>query len=277
VSQITGQDGRGDGRSAAPRQRARAMMDKLRAEPGAVTIWGGLVLLVILAAAMALSGGGTGAAAPVSGDRAQIERIVRDYILEHPEIIPEAIKRLQDREVAKALDSSRQEFETPFEGAWAGAEDGDVVLVEFFDFACPYCRSSVADVERLLKEDGALKVVWRDFPVLGPESEDVALASLSAAGQNRYQAFYNAMFDAGRPNRGNMIKAVRAARMNEQRTARDLESGALKAEIQKNIDLGRTLGLTGTPSYIIGDRILSGAVGYEELKKAVAEARARKR
>jgi protein-disulfide isomerase len=264
-----GRDGRADWQL-----RARAFAGRIAAEPGAIALWGGLGLLLILAAAAMAIGGDKDGAVPVSGDRARIERIVRDYILEHPEIIPEAIKRLQDREVAKVLDSSRQEFETPFGGAWAGAEDGDVVLVEFFDYACPYCRSSVADVDRLLKEDKRLKVVWRDFPVLGPQSEEAAMASLSAARQNRYQAFYGAMFDAGRPSRAAMIKAVRAARLDEGRTGRDLGSSELKAEIAKNLDLGRTLGLTGTPSYMIGDRILSGAVGYDELKQAVAEARA---
>ena len=265
-----------DGRGRSPSRRLRLIAERLGAEPGALALWGGFALLVIVAAAALAWGAGDDRAAPAAGDRAAIERIVRDYILEHPEIIPEAITRLQDREVAKVLNSSRAEFETPFGGAWAGAEDGDVVMVEFFDYACPYCRSSVRDVERLLKEDEGLKVVWRDFPVLGPASEDAAMASLSAANQKRYQAFYGAMFDAGQPSRSNMIKAVRAARLDEGRTASDLGSDALKAEIQKNLNLGRTLGLTGTPSYIIGDRILSGAVGYDELKKAIAQARAKK-
>src|SRR3546814_10379176 len=90
-------------------------------------------------------------------------------------------------------------------GAWAGAKDGDVVLVEFFDYACPYCKASVADVKRLLAEDPKLKVVWRDFPVLGDNSREAAMASLSAARQGHYADFYTGLFDNGRPDRANII------------------------------------------------------------------------
>src|SRR3546814_2937466 len=88
-------------------------------------------------------------ALPISpGERARMETVIRDYLLSHPEIIPEAVKRLQERQVSDVIETNREAIETPFEGAWAGAKDGDVVLVEFFDYACPYCKASVADVKR---------------------------------------------------------------------------------------------------------------------------------
>lgn len=215
--------------------------------------------------------------APLPADRAAMERVVRDYILAHPEIIPEAINRLQAREVSKLLASNRAAIDTPFAGAWAGARDGDVVLVEFFDYACPYCRQGAADVSRLLRDDPKLKVVFRDFAVLGPDSEAAAMASLSAARQGRYTRFYDRMFGTpGRPGREKLIATIRGAGLDEARTAGDLGNAALKAELSRNLALGRALGLTGTPSYIVGDRILSGAVGYDELKQAVAQARAGK-
>lgn len=245
--------------------------------------WVAMATVVAVAAAgLLFAASGSGTPAPAGADqfskpqRAAIDAMVRQYILEHPEIIPEAINRLQEREVARLLDSTRDEIETPFAGAWAGNPDGDVVLVEFFDYACPYCRASKADVDRLLAEDKNLKVVYRDFPVLGPASDEAALASLSAARQGKYKAFHNAMFTGGRPSHERVISTVRQARLDERATARDLNSSALKAEIQKNLDLGRALGLTGTPAYVIGDRILSGAVGYDEMKKAIAEARAKR-
>lgn len=207
-------------------------------------------------------------------DRASIERIVRDYILANPEIIPQAMTRLQSREASRLLASNRSEIETPFPGAMAGNPKGDVTLVVFFDFACPYCKQGARDVARLVSEDKNLKVVFRDFPVLSPESETAALAALSAASQGRYVRFHDAMFDgSGRLNRERTIAIVRTAGLDEKRTAADLGSAALKAELKRNLDLGRALGLSGTPSYIIGDRILSGAVGYEALKGAIAEAR----
>lgn len=242
--------------------------------------WVAMATVLAVAAAGMLFAASSGTAAPAGSDqfskpqRDAIDAMVRQYILDHPEVIPEAINRLQEREVAKLLDSNRSEIETPFAGAWAGNPDGDVVMVEFFDYACPYCRASKADVDKLLAEDKSLKVVYRDFPVLGPASDEAAMASLSAAQQGKYKAFHNAMFAAGRPSREKVITTVRQARLDEVRTARDLGASALRAEIQKNLDLGRALGLTGTPAYVIGDRILSGAVGYDEMKKAIAEARA---
>ena len=210
-------------------------------------------------------------------DRAAIEAIVREYILSHPEIIPEAINGLQGREVTKLITNNRKEIETPFAGAYAGNPKGDAVLVVFFDYACPYCKAAHADVERLIAEDKQLKIVFRDFPVLGDPSTEAAMASLSAAGQGRYLAFHNNLFEApGRITHEKTVATVRAAGLNEIRTARDLNAAALKTEIKKNLDLGRALGLTGTPSYVVGDRILSGAVGYEALKEAVAQARAAK-
>jgi protein-disulfide isomerase len=205
------------------------------------------------------------------------QKQVRDAILADPEIVPDAINLLQAREVEKLLASNREAIETPFRGAWAGAADADVVLVEFFDFNCPFCRQGAADVERLLKEDPKLKVVWRDFPVLGAASDRFAMASLSAATQGKYRAFLQAAFSQpGRLTDQKLIPAVRAARLDEAQVARDLNSADYRRELDSNLALGRALGLTGTPSYIIGNEIISGAAGYEALKKAVAKARAAK-
>jgi len=218
------------------------------------------------------------AATPYSpGERAAIEAIVREYILSHPEIIPEAINGMQAREVTKLLASNRAEIEKPFAGAVAGNPNGDTTLVVFFDYACPYCRASHADVTKLIASDKNLRVVYRDFPVLGPASDEAALASLAAAQQNRYAAFNDAMFDTpGRPTHERIIATVRSTGLNETAAAKAMQSPAVKAEIDKNLELGRALGLTGTPSYIVGDQILSGAVGYDALAKAVAQARAAK-
>ncbi len=235
---------------------------------------GGLFAGVALASLAYVVVGIQGGTAAQPSDRKAIEAIVRETILANPELIPEAINRLQQREVEKLLASNRDAIEAPFSGAWAGARDGDVVLVEFFDFNCPFCRQSAKDVDRLLAEDKALKVVFRDMPVLGPESERFAMASLSAARQSRYRKFYNTVFSGqGALNQERLIRDVRTARLDEAKVAQDLNDKALRAEVEKNIGLGRALGLTGTPSYVVGNQILSGAVGYEGLKQAVADAR----
>lgn len=210
-------------------------------------------------------------------DRAEIEAIVRDYILNHPEIIPEAVARLEQAEARKALAANRTALETPFAGAIAGNPQGDVKLVVFFDYACPYCRQGHADVSRLVREDPRLMVVYRDFPVLSPASTEAAMASLSAAQQGRYRSFHDAMFESpGRVSLARTLGIVKGVGLDEKRTTADLTSAELKAEINRNLELGRSLGLTGTPSYVVGNRILSGAVGFDRLKEAVAAARAEK-
>ncbi|MDB5697206.1 MAG: DsbA family protein, partial [Alphaproteobacteria bacterium] len=202
-------------------------------------------------------------------DRARIEKVVHDYILAHPEIIPEAMKRLQEGEIAKAVEAHRARFETPFAGAWAGAEKGDVVLVEFFDYACGFCRASNPDIARLLKEDKDLKVVWRELPVLGEDSIAAAQASLAAAKQGRFRAFHDRLFAAGQPDRA----AVAAAQTAVGVTA--APSPEFQREIEQNLELARAVNATGTPTFVIGARVIQGAVGYQALKDAIAEARKR--
>ncbi len=239
----------------------------LRQRPGLAGFAAGALLVTALTLA-------TQAPRQKATDRAATERIVRDYLLAHPEIIPEAINGMQSREVTKLLASNRTAIETPFAGAYAGNKDGDVVVVEFFDYACPYCRAAHADVKALLAGDPKVKVVFRDFPVLSPESDEAALASLSAAQQHRYPAFYDRMFETdGKLSRERTIAAVRAAKLDEKRTAADMANPALRTEIKANLELGRALGLTGTPSFIIGNKILSGAVGIDALRAAVLTAR----
>jgi protein-disulfide isomerase len=218
---------------------------------------GGAAGLLIGAGAVALSSG----------------HFVRAYLLEHPEVIPEAMQRLEARELGKAVALNRAAYETPFAGAWAGNERGDVVLVEFFDYACGYCRRSNADIDRLLKEDPKLKVVWREWPVLGPDSEAAAEVSLAAARQGRFREFYATMFARGRPDAETLAQAQREAGVSPQAVAALRGSSEARQELARNYQLARAINASGTPTFVVGDRVLQGAVGYAALKAAIAEAR----
>jgi len=236
----------------------------------------GVALTAAVAALLASQATGDPAANVAPKDRAAIEAIVRDYILKHPEIIPEAMAGAEMRTTAKAVADNRTALETPFAGASAGPADGDVRLVVFFDYGCPYCKASAADVTKLIATDKRLRVVFRDFPVLGDVSNQAALASLSAAKQGKYVAFHDQLFaGSGRITPERAQAAAKAAGLDPARTAKDMAAADVKAEVAKNLALGQTLQLTGTPSYIVGDRILAGAVGYDALKAAIAEARAK--
>ncbi len=236
--------------------------------PGAggwrTSIVAGLAGLLVGAVAVA---GYYGFSAP---DRAATEAIVRDYILDHGEILPQAMERMQQRQASAAVGQHRAALQTPYHGAWAGAADGDVVLVEFFDYACGYCRASNPDVERLLREDPRLKVVWRELPVLGPGSEAAAHVSLAAARQGRFRQFHDRMFALGRPT-----ETVVAQALGETGVQAPAPTAEGRAELSRNIELARAIGASGTPTFVIGDRVLQGAVGYDALKEAIAAARAR--
>lgn len=228
--------------------------------------------LVIGAGAMALAGmaqpGGTAV------DRAQIETIVRDYIRAHPELVPEAMSRLRDRETAKQIDANRKTMETPFAGAWAGNAKGDVTLVEFFDYACGYCRTSVKDIDRLLAEDRNLRVVFRELPILSPGSDVAARASLSAARQGRFLNFHRAMYAQGAPTPETVATVSKAQGLAPAQTSADAKAPEVSAEIEANLALAQAIGLSGTPTFVVGDKLLGGAIGYDALKSAIAEVRA---
>lgn len=203
--------------------------------------------------------------------RAVTERIVHDYVLNHPEIIPQAMERLQATRVAETIGRQRVAIERPFSGAWAGAADGDVTLVVFTDYACTFCRASEADIERLLREDRRVKIVFRELPILSRESEAAARLALTAARSGRYMDVHRALFASGNPDAA--ARSAVAQRFVVATDAAALSNPAITGELRANVALARELGFDGTPSWVVGDKVLTGAVGYDALKAAIAEAR----
>lgn len=229
--------------------------------------------------AVALAGAAIGGAAvlgydrviaPGGAERAQIETVVHDYVLAHPEIIPEAMRRLQDRENGSIVAANRAAIVDPFGSAWAGNPRGDVTVVEYFDYNCGYCRAALPVIDQLLKDDPGVRIVYRDFPILAPSSRDAARASLAAAQQGKYRAFHDALYAAGPVSTATIAAAA-------ARTGVDtghVDDAAIDAELGKNMEIAQKLGLNGTPSWVVGDRILSGAMPLDEIKRAIATARA---
>lgn len=228
--------------------------------------------LVLTGLAMALLGGLLGWF--WQGQRTSaIEKVVREYILANPEILPEAMENLRKRESAKQLAGVRGPLNTPFPGAVLGNPMGKVTLVEFSDFACGYCRQSEADVAALIQANPDLKVVIRQLPILSPASADAARMGLAAARQGRYGAFHHAMYAAGRPDGASIEAAARSAGLDLERARRDAADPQIEAEIERNLGLARQLGFDGTPSWVVGDEVHAGAVGKAVLAEAIAKAR----
>jgi protein-disulfide isomerase len=205
-------------------------------------------------------------------DRATTERVIHDYLLNNPEILPQAMERLERNRAAQVIDRQRDRIERPFSGAWAGAADGDVTMTVFTDYACTFCRASLADIDRLLREDRNLKVVFRELPILSPDSEPAARLALAAARRGRYMPMHRALFETGSPDADARRDA--AVNLDVANDSAALGDAAITRELEGNIALARDLGIDGTPSWVIGDRMLTGAVGYDQLRAAISAARA---
>jgi len=209
-----------------------------------------------------------GGRAPQS--RAGVEQVVRDYVLAHPELIPEAMAKLQQREQARAVAGLADTVTRPYAGAWAGNPRGDVTVVEYYDYNCGYCRASLPAIRQLVASDPGVRVVFRELPILAPTSRDAARASIAAARANRFGAFHDALYGGGRVTPASIAVAARTAGVDLSRA----DVAAADAEIERNLQAAGTLGLTGTPSWVIGGQLLSGAIPLDRLRAAVATARA---
>lgn len=212
-----------------------------------------------------------------SKEQAAIEAIVRDYILKNPEIIPEAVEILQTRQKTAAIDEIRKDIEAPFAGAaFAGNPNGDVIVVEYSDFACPYCKQTTADIARMIKDDKNIKVVFRELPILSEASNDAALMALAAAKQGKYFAFHKTMFATGRPTPSTIESAAKEVGIDMAAARKFIATPEAQQEVQRNIEVARKLQFTGTPAFVVGNETAVGAVGYDGLKEMIAKARGSK-
>jgi len=240
--------------------------------------------MLALAALLALGPGPARAAEFNDRQRSEIETIVRDYLLAHPELLQEVFTALEQRQ-AKAqagqrrkavADNAEQLFRSP-RHAVLGNPEGRVTLVEFFDYNCGYCKRALGDLQELLKSQPDLKVVLKEFPVLGPSSIEAAQVSIAALRQDRtrYLAFHSRLLaERGEVNRAKALEAARATGYDAAALEKDLGSPEVMATIEESYKLANALGLTGTPSYVVGQEVVMGAVGVGPLKEKVEEQRA---
>ncbi|RYD59644.1 MAG: DsbA family protein [Sphingomonadales bacterium] len=254
------------------------MIEKLIRNPLALA--GAFILSALLGAALFAL---IQAMLPGMGKRGEIEQIVRGYILAHPEIIPEAIDKLRAGEAAKAEQAERDAqkavpgalpaVQKPYGSAWAGNPNGDVTVVAFMDYACGYCRASLPGIEELIAKDPNVRVVYREFPVLGAESVVAARWALAAAEQGRFIAFHEALYAEGNPSDQTIAAAAARAGLDKALAQKAVDSTAVSEEIKSNHALGQKLAMTGTPSWVIGEKLYFGARDYDGLAEAVAAAR----
>ncbi|MES2337724.1 MAG: DsbA family protein [Pseudomonadota bacterium] len=228
-----------------------------------------LAMLLLLAG---LLGGGAAV-----GVQALIQRPgdVRAYLLAHPEVIPEAIQKLQERETGKLVAANRSAVFDAAPGMVAGNPKGDVSVAIFMDYACGYCRASLPEIDRLVASDPGVRLVYHELPILSAESRTAAAWAMAAAQQGRFLPFHTALFASGRPNAATIAAAAAKAGLDMPRARDAAASPQVAAQLDANLKTAGALGMTGTPAWVIGDRVISGAIGQDALADAVKAARAK--
>lgn len=250
---------------------------------------------VVGAAVIGLIVGMSGAAAAAEfsePEKTEIERIVDeylrknpefvgDYIRRNPEILLEAADLLRARDerksgeaVANAIDAQRDKIERHPMTPVSGNPNGTATVVEFFDYNCPYCKRALATMMKLKKEDPDLRIVWKEYPILGPISRYAARVAMAADRQGKYDAFHELAMSTGRlVTEEQVLKIAAKVGLDVERIKKDIADPAIDAYLDETIELARSLNITGTPSFFIGGAIIPGVIEEPIMKEVIVEAR----
>jgi len=238
-------------------------------------------LLLSVALVPLVAGAAIADEALTSEERSQIEDVVREYLLENPEIILEAIQVLEQRErmaqenqrsgaIAALVPTLTASPLTPV----IGEADGDVTLIEFFDYQCGYCKRFYPALQEIMEEDDSLRVILVEFPILGPASLTASRAALAAQQQNGYMDFHDALMAfEGRLSEEGIFETARAVGLDEDQLRADMEDPRIMEYLSFTRDVASSLDVTGTPSMVVGDQFVGGFIPAEDLRALIASMR----
>jgi protein-disulfide isomerase len=242
-------------------------------------------LAAALAIGVAVAGGGLAARAAepalTPGQSEAVNQLIHDYILAHPEVVLEALKSLDAREQANSeaerqkvlIERKAELFQDPGTPV-GGNPNGSVTIVEFFDYRCPYCKAMIADLNDLVRSDGNIRFVYKEFPILGPASQYAAKAALAAQLQGKYVALHDAMMSyKGQLAEDTVMELAAKAGLDTAKLKADMEKPEIAEQIAKNLDLAAALHLGGTPGFVLGGTVIDGAVPIARMKEMVEAAR----
>lgn len=211
----------------------------------------------------------------------ELDKRIEDYLKGHPEVIVEAVRGLQARQQASRVDElkdiikarSDQIFRDP-DAPVVGNPNGDAAIVEFFDYNCPYCRQVAPILAQVMSEDSSLRLVYKEFPILGPNSELAARAALASVKQGKYAAFHDALFASHVPvTKDAVMDVAKTVGIDTARLEQDMQDPAIAQAIERNHKLAEELRITGTPSFVIGDHLQIGALDLATIRALIARAR----
>ncbi|NJN45360.1 MAG: DsbA family protein [Candidatus Competibacteraceae bacterium] len=211
----------------------------------------------------------------------ELDQRIREYLLENPQIILESVQRFQVeqqrsqvQQAQQALLSRQDEIFNNPDDPIGGNPDGDVTVVEFMDYNCPYCRKAFNQLTQLAKDDPNVKLLFKEMPVLGAGSDFAARAALASIKQNLYMEFHNALMSMnGRLNESVILSIAGQSGLNVDQLKQDMADPQIQASIDRNMQLAEALGIRGTPAFVIGDEVVRGAVDLNKLKQSVTKAR----
>lgn len=240
---------------------------------------GALLAIGLAAAAAAQSPAPTGA---LTDEQVKaLQGMIHDYILNHPEVLIESLQTAKqrmdedaERTAEKALAEHRDELVSDPQTPVGGSPDGDVTIVEFFDYRCPYCKEVEPAIRAMLKADPKLRIAYKEYPILGAESVFASRVALAARKQGKYQLFHDAMLATkGQVDDAAILRVAALAGLDVERIKADMQAPEIDAVIHRNIELAQQLQLQGTPGFVIGNEVVDGAADVETLKKFIDEAR----
>lgn len=219
-----------------------------------------------------------------AAQRGEIEKIIKEYLISHPEVLEEASAELDKRKQLAEAEKAKTEIKNHSDAIFnsprqvtIGNIKGDVTLVEFFDYNCGYCKRALSDLTTIMKQDSKLRVVLKEFPVLGPGSVEAARVAVAVRMQDsgkKYFDFHQRLLGGrGQADKARALAAAKDAGFDMARIEKDMASDEVRASIEENMQLAEALGLNGTPSYIVGSEVVVGAVGLDALKQKVNVAR----
>ena len=224
------------------------------------------------------------AQAVTPAQRSAFEGIIRDYLLENPAIIREAMQLLQQREeaekqalAARAVKERQDELLRDASSPVGGNPDGDITIVEFFDYNCGYCKRVVPSVAETLANDPNVRVVYKELAILGQESVFAARAALAARRQGKYLAFHEALMTAERADDQAVVALSKRLGLDQAKLLEDMRDPEITKILESNYQLANALGINGTPAFVIGERMIPGAMDAAGLAEIIAQERAKKK